>query len=620
MIAKGILGRSFKGTAAYLLHDKAHARTAERVAWTHTENLISASAAQAWREMIWTTKHADTLKRESGQSSAGRKAELPVYHLSLSWAPDETPGREEMVSTARDALKTLGLENHQALIVCHNDEPHSHVHILVNRVNPETGVMNRLSRSNIKLSAWALDYEKTQGRVRCAQRIESNRALARSQQPRHSDQVIRDAWSGSDSGRAFQSALAEQGYILARGNARIVVVDPAGKAINPTRQLRGVKAAEVKARLQDLDTKALPSVEDAQARQRERVQETERESAAVITQERAVGKKEAQVQTLREAFAEAAGGAAADVSRAEKTGASEARAEEVPLREDYNAAWEQAVAEAAIAKEAARAAREAFAEAARQKMDAVQAQEAPPADAGSEEPPLREDYNADWEQAVIEAAIEQEAVARHTRERKEKAAQGDGKRARTQSRAAARKHLHTDRQAPAPVNDNAGLSGNERRALMQSRHFDEQIELERGHHRARLAQFERLAAVYDTRVFQEQLRELERKRFKMPWHKKQMEALRKTIENAASRHQEAQNAFTNPQAREYADLLMRQAQERLVLEREIAALPEAEPEAQTGTEPPAQEIALSEKIRMSREARSVGARHGGRDRDRDFER
>jgi hypothetical protein len=405
-----------------------------------------------------------------------------------------------------------------------------------------------------------------------------------------------------------------------------VVVDPAGKAINPTRQLRGVKAAEVKARLQDLDTKALPSVEDAQARQRERVQETERESAAVITQERAVGKKEAQVQTLREAFTEAAGTAAADVSREEETGASETKttaktkAEEVPLREDYNADWEQAVAEAALAREAAREARDAFAEAARQMADAVQAQEAPPADAGSEEPPLREDYNADWEQAVIDAAMEQEAVARHTRERKEKATKGDGKRARTQSRAAARKHLHADRKAPAPVNDNARLSGNERRALLQSRHFDEQIEMERGHHRARLAQFERLDAAYDTRVYQEELRELERKRFKMPWHKKQMEALRKTIENAASRQQEAQDSFTNGQAREYADLLTRQAQDRLVLEREIAALPEAEPEAQTGTEPPEQEIPLSEKIRMSREARSVGARHGGRDRDRDFER
>jgi hypothetical protein len=349
MIAKGILGRGFKGTAAYLLHDKARARTSERVAWTHTDNLRTDSPQRAWKEMFWTAEHAETLKRESGQSSAGRKAELPVYHLSLSWAPDETPDREEMVSTARDALKTLGLDAHQALIVCHNDEPHSHVHILVNRVNPETGVMNRLSRSNIKLSAWALEYEKTQGRVRCEQRIESNRALARNQQPRHTDQIIRDAWSGSDSGRAFQSALAEQGYILAQGDKRIVVVDPTGKAINPTRQLRGVKATEIKARLKDLDTKALPSVEDAQARQYDRAQETERARAAVIAQERAVGKKEAKAGVLREAFAEAA----ADVAHAEETGASdtktEARAEEVPLREDYNAAWEQAVAEAAIA-------------------------------------------------------------------------------------------------------------------------------------------------------------------------------------------------------------------------------------------------------------------------------
>lgn len=593
MIAKGILGRGFKGTAAYLLHDKARARTVERVAWTHTENLRSDNAARAWREMIWTAQHAETLKRESGQSRAGRKAELPVYHLSLSWAPDETPSREEMVSTARDALKTLGLDTHQALIVCHNDEPHSHVHILVNRVNPETGVMNRLSRSNRKLSAWALDYEQAQGRVRCEKRLESKEALAQGQKPRHTDQVIRDAWSGADSGRAFQAALAEQGYILAQGNTRIVVVDPAGKAINPTRQLRGVKAAEVTARLQDLDQSALPTVEQAQTRQREQAQEADRDRAAVIEQERTARTREA--EALREAFADVARMATAGVSNGEEVRAPEAKAEEPPLREGYNADWEQAVMEAAIAQEAARQARDAFAEAARQEAGAVQAQQAPEADAASEEPPLREDYNADWEQAVIDAAIEQAAIARHMRERKEQAAQGEG----AQGGDSARGYLRGDRQeAPSPTNDNAGLSGNARRALLQSRHFDAQIALDRRLDVARLEKFEQLNAVYDTGVYQAELRALERKRFKMLWHKERMQELRLTLADAASRHQEARETFANGQAPERADLMERQAQERLDLEREIAALPEevrvseVEREAQARLEQAAQARAL----------------------------
>jgi|GEM_PF-4887194 len=155
MIAKGKTGRGFKGAAQYLLHDK-DANTAERVAWTHTENLRTDHPQRAWREMVWTAGQAEALKRETGQKRTGRKADKPVYHLSLSWAKDEAPTREQMIATGKAALKTLGLERHQALVVCHTDEPQPHIHLLVNRVDHETGLMNTLSRSNRKLSAWAI--------------------------------------------------------------------------------------------------------------------------------------------------------------------------------------------------------------------------------------------------------------------------------------------------------------------------------------------------------------------------------------------------------------------------------------------------------------------------------
>ena len=44
-----------------------------------------------------------------------------------------------MLSTALDSLKAQELEGYQAVILCHSDEPQQHVHVIVNRVHPETG-------------------------------------------------------------------------------------------------------------------------------------------------------------------------------------------------------------------------------------------------------------------------------------------------------------------------------------------------------------------------------------------------------------------------------------------------------------------------------------------------
>lgn len=320
MVPKEHTGRGFKGVSEYILHDK-KARTDVRVEWTHMENLSVDDASRAWREMARTATNAEALKWDAGVVLTGRKGQNPVYHLTLSWAKDEDPDREQMIAAGRDALKALGMENHQALFVCHNDEPQPHIHILVNRVDPANGLMNRLSRSKRKLSAWAMEYERTQGKIRCAKRLENQRALQQGEKPRHRDAVIREAWERSDSGKGFQAALAEQGYVLALGNRRIVVMDPQGKAINPARQLQGVRAADIKARLADPDLDRLPGVEA--------VREHQADSRRLKNEQTgAVGKEKASGQSTD--------------------------------RDLHNREWEQGIIDAAIAKDESRSAQEAF--------------------------------------------------------------------------------------------------------------------------------------------------------------------------------------------------------------------------------------------------------------------
>ncbi len=172
-------GRSFKGVAAYLLHDKrqegeATRSTSERVPWTHTANLSTDDPELAWKVMAHTALNQARLKAAAGVKATGRKLTKPVHHQILAWGPGETPTKQEMIQAGTASLKAQGLEQHQAIFIPHNDGKTIHLHIIVNRVHPENGNAATLSNSKLKLSDWAQAYEQQQGKVYCEQRVENN--------------------------------------------------------------------------------------------------------------------------------------------------------------------------------------------------------------------------------------------------------------------------------------------------------------------------------------------------------------------------------------------------------------------------------------------------------------
>lgn len=186
-------GHSFKGAAAYLLHDK-KADTTERVAWAETRNLSTDKPEVAWQLMAATALSQDELKAEAGIKNTGRKSSAHVLHFSLSWTADEAKGltREEMLRAAHGALRALSASDRQAIIVSHNDEPHPHVHILLNRVSPEDGRMLSSSKEKLVLSQWAESYERERGEILCEERVINNAARNRKEftrgdggKPRH---------------------------------------------------------------------------------------------------------------------------------------------------------------------------------------------------------------------------------------------------------------------------------------------------------------------------------------------------------------------------------------------------------------------------------------------------
>lgn len=175
--------------AEYFLSDKGPAQTADRVGFTATRNLATDDPMKALRQMAFTAAHAHDIRVAAVAAAAkaagmsydayvrqanpfrGRKGEKPVYTLSLAWQPgDATATKETMLKAADEVRHVLGLQDHQCVIIEHTDTKHPHAHLIFNRVHPATGKYASVANDRLKLSQWALDWEKRHGKVVCPAR------------------------------------------------------------------------------------------------------------------------------------------------------------------------------------------------------------------------------------------------------------------------------------------------------------------------------------------------------------------------------------------------------------------------------------------------------------------
>lgn len=81
----------------------------------------------------------DTLVQEFESVVAMKpKVEDPIYHFVISWAESDDPSDQQILESAREAISTLGFDGHQFLSAIHRDTDNPHVHVAVNRINPDT--------------------------------------------------------------------------------------------------------------------------------------------------------------------------------------------------------------------------------------------------------------------------------------------------------------------------------------------------------------------------------------------------------------------------------------------------------------------------------------------------
>lgn len=179
----GKSGTSFLSAGKYYLHDKLSEQLAmaaqsgvrvsmrdqtdDRVWFTDTRNCLNIDPERALEEMWRTAEDQAYLKLQAGVKLGGRPCTEPVKTLSLSWHKDDRPDPQHMVEAANSFLKHMGWEKHQAVYVGHNDTEHRHIHIILNRVNPEDGRTLDDYQDKKRAQVWALAYEKEHENLRC---------------------------------------------------------------------------------------------------------------------------------------------------------------------------------------------------------------------------------------------------------------------------------------------------------------------------------------------------------------------------------------------------------------------------------------------------------------------
>jgi hypothetical protein len=213
--------------------------------------------------------------------SLGTRTRNCIYHASINLSIDETTDftDEQWLRSVDELESRLGFEGHQRAIVRHCKHGREHIHVVWNRIHPET----------LKTTSDSHNYRKHEETSRYLEGLFSLKSVigvhTREQGTSrpvaiatHKDwqisertkidvktvaKFLQKAWLESDCGMSFSHAVSQSGLNLCVGKRGFIIVDRAGTPHSLPRRL-SIKAHLVKAKLADLDPANFPTVEEQQ--------------------------------------------------------------------------------------------------------------------------------------------------------------------------------------------------------------------------------------------------------------------------------------------------------------------------------------------------------------------
>ncbi len=226
------------------------------------------------------------LREMEAVASACPNCKKPLYQASINTQAHERMTDEQRMHAVDRLEKELGLTGQPRVVVVHEkNDGREHCHVVWSRIDLDKMRVISDSHNYRKHEIVARELEREFGheRVQGAHierdgqprppRTPSHKEVQQGARtgvnPKEATAHLTAAWQRADNGKAFDKALSESGWILARGDRRdFVAIDPKGGTHSLSRRIDGATAKDVKARLADLDLSKLPSVAEARAAQR----------------------------------------------------------------------------------------------------------------------------------------------------------------------------------------------------------------------------------------------------------------------------------------------------------------------------------------------------------------
>ncbi len=221
---------------------------------------------------------ADDLNGAFNEAHAISKAtKCKQFLFSLSFNPPKNAevSTDQFMDAIERAENKLGLSGQPRAVVFHEKEGRRHAHVVWSRIDADQMKAINLPHFKNKLAGLSKDlylehgWELPRGHRENSWKNPLNFTLAEFQQakrfdldPREIKQVFNQAFTQSDSLRAFKAALEDSGYYLAKGDRRgMVAVDLHGKVYSLARW-SGVKTKQLREKFGEPDN--LPSVDQTQ--------------------------------------------------------------------------------------------------------------------------------------------------------------------------------------------------------------------------------------------------------------------------------------------------------------------------------------------------------------------
>jgi len=207
------------------------------------------------------------------------KAEQPFFHVQVRNREGEIMSRQQFEYAADRIERMLGMSGQPRAITFHTYEHNNdqHMHVAWSRIDQDTMTARPLPYFKFRLKTISRELElhfgleavtnRREGPIKFApKRAEYEQARRLGLDAHELRNTIRDCWDRSDNGHSFQAALEHEGMTLAQGERRdFVVIDQRGGTHVLSKRILDVTAAKIRDRLSDISRDELPNAKIAQA-------------------------------------------------------------------------------------------------------------------------------------------------------------------------------------------------------------------------------------------------------------------------------------------------------------------------------------------------------------------